>query len=223
MALLQIGTAGAGCAQLREKPLLENRFNLTQLESDIPCSKKNGAEDVWREGKFICLRGSSDESHAKRFMSLSPKQGDVVFASGPGGEIVPAMKIGDVIWNENLDVVVDDLCVSSCAYFIALGGKRLHLVGNGILGFHGGPIDPDTVDKSVRLTAEGRANLIRENAAFREFFKRRGLDISITFDVPAKLRDKGIDWKSTMWVRKGRELENYGFGGLVECSGTGCQ
>jgi hypothetical protein len=177
----------------------------------------------YRVGRVICLRGRIDQSFSRAFFQLSPRPGDVVVTSGPGGDIAAAMDIGDLVYRDNLLVVVDRICVSSCAYFIALGGKRLAMTSGGMLGFHGGPVSEKSIMDNPTATASEKAKLLADSKRFAEFFKSRGLDISITYEVPPTFQGQNVDWTTNMWVRSAKELPRFGFHGVVYCAGgVGC-
>lgn len=177
---------------------------------------------AYRVGNVICLRGEINQKLKEQFFSLLPRRGDTIVSSGPGGDIAAAMDIGDSIYkNDNL-VIIDDLCGSSCAYFIALGSRRLALYDNGLLGFHGGPIPETEILKIPNITQTDQKKIIYDNERFRRFFSKRGIDIRITNEIPDTMRSDGTDWKSSMWVRWPDELASFGFNGVVFCSGKYC-
>lgn len=177
----------------------------------------------YRVGDVICLRGRIDQAFSRAFFQLSPRPGDVVVTSGPGGDIAAAMDIGDLVRRDDLLVVVDRICVSSCAYFVALGGKRLAMTSGGMLGFHGGPAPEKAIMDNPNSTASDKVRLLADNKRFAEFFKSRGLDISITYDVPPGFKGQDVDWTMNMWIRSAKELPSFGFHGVVYCAGgAGC-
>jgi hypothetical protein len=185
--------------------------------------KTHNPSNVYRIENIICMKGEIKASLRDDFFKLSPRQGDIIVASGPGGDIAAAMDIGDFIYNHDLPVVIDDLCGSSCAYFIALGGRRLAFYGDGLLGFHGGPIPVEDIMKIPNLTDQDRKKVLCDNKRFKEFFQKRGLNIIITYEAPEESRGDGTDWKTSMWVRWPDELKEFGFKGVVSCSGNYCK
>ena len=191
------------------------------IEAVEACASDVSGLPVYRVGHAVCIRGQTDAALAKSFLRLRPTAADIVVASGPGGEITPAMDIGDYIYRHGLTTVVDQPCVSSCAYFIALGGHRLIFVGDGILGFHGGPVPEGDILKNDRFDAKTKQSLIQENRRFAQFFRRRNIDLKLTYDVPESLK-KQTDWAETMWTRSAEELRRYGVKSIVYCSGLSC-
>lgn len=191
------------------------------LESSQACPDRNSSTPH-KVGKVICLRGQITQKTRKAFLDLSPQRGDVVVTSGPGGDIAAAMDIGDFIYKYDLFTVVDDLCGSSCAYFIALGGRRLALIDNGLLGFHGGPVPEEKIMSLPGISQKDRIKILFDNARFRQFFDARGVHIAITFTPPESLKDDPTDWTTSMWVRTPDELPKFGFDRVVFCSAKYC-
>jgi hypothetical protein len=191
-------------------------------ESSKKCADKSVTEP-YRSGNVICLRGEINQKLKNGFFKLLPKRGDVVVSSGPGGDISAAMDIGDFIYENDILVVIDDLCGSSCSYFIALGGRRLALYDNGLLGFHGGPIPKTDIMKIPNITKNDRKKVLYDNNRFKKFFTKRNIEIRITNEIPKNLVEDGADWKSSMWVRWPDEMQSFGFEGIVFCSGKYCK
>ena len=133
------------------------------------------------------------------------------------------MDIGDFIHKDDILVIIDDLCGSSCTYFVALGGRRLALYDSGLLGFHGGPIPKKDIMEIPNITKKDRKKVIYDNERFKNFFLKRGIEIRITNQVPEQLVNDGTDWKSSMWVRWPDELQLFGFKGVIFCSGKYCK
>ena len=204
-------------------PSRANQDSVSEASAACKPTSANPNELVRRVGNVICLKGAITAASRDHFFSLSPRDGDIIVASGPGGDIAAAMDIGDFIYEHDLLVIVDDLCGSSCSYFIALGGKRLAIYGNGLLGFHGGPIPKEEIKKIPDISAKNRKKVIADNRRFSKFFGRRKLDIRITYEIPEASKEDGTDWKTSMWVRWPTELANFGFMGLISCSGTYCK
>ena len=195
----------------------------TAVESSSKLCADRNISKVFRVGRVICLRGEINQKLKDDFFKLSPHRDDIIVSSGPGGDIAAAMDIGDFIYENNVLVIIDDLCGSSCAYFIALGGRQLALYDSGLLGFHGGPIPKKDIMKIQNITKNDRKKIIYDNKRFKNFFDKRGLQIRITNEIPDSMMDGETDWKSNMWVRWPEELKSFGFNGVVFCSGKYCK
>lgn len=210
------------CHDVQARPSHSNaqETRVLALEAVEACSIADQSEP-YRRGRFLCLRGYIDQSYRDGFLALMPEKGDVVVASGVGGEADAAMDIGDVIFDKDILVVVDAPCASSCAYFLALGSKSLAFVGEGLLGFHGGPIPEDDILQRQDISSEAKIKLLATGHRFRKFFERRGHDISITNKIPEGY-ERDEDWRSTMWVRLPPELPAFGVRSVVLCDGSFC-
>lgn len=57
--------------------------------------------------------------------------------SSPGGSVTEAISMARWVYARGIDVVVYGPCFSSCANYIFPAGKEKHIVGSGILGWHG--------------------------------------------------------------------------------------
>ena len=175
-----------------------------------------------RQGNVICLSGPVDEAYFERFTSLQPRPEDVVVVQGAGGLASQAMDVGDRLWSMGNLVVVDDFCGSSCAYFIALGAKRLALTKSGALAFHGGPPSEQKIIDDPKLDETSKAKAISDVRRFVEFFRASNIRVEITNDAPQELRDRGLDWSKSMWFRKGSDLKSYGLESLIYCDSSMC-
>lgn len=54
-----------------------------------------------------------------------------------GGNAEEAMLIGNQIIDQNLNLIVDGYCLSSCANYVFLAAPKKTLLGDSVLGFHG--------------------------------------------------------------------------------------
>jgi hypothetical protein len=54
-----------------------------------------------------------------------------------GGDVVAAMKIADQVFDRQLDVTVEDYCLSACANYIFAAGKHKAISEGSIVGWHG--------------------------------------------------------------------------------------
>lgn len=86
--------------------------------------------------KSLHLTGGTDMQQViAAHSALTTREVDVVYMSGPGGELRAGLKLGAVLSRHNIHVVVSSgtRCMSACA-FAALGGKTMTIRGE--LGFH---------------------------------------------------------------------------------------
>ena len=198
------------------KYVKESKFYCEQTTSDYAETKE------YRNGNFICLTGPIDRDFYLRYMELSPKPTDIVVVRSGGGEIGSAMDVGDQLWRMGNLVIVDNICGSACAYFIALGSRRLAFTRAGVLGFHGGPMSAEAILADDNLDTAAKSIALAGSERFQDFFAKRGVDISITTDVPESLKNDIVDWHKVMWIRTAEELKRYGFHNVLYCDSSYC-
>ncbi len=56
----------------------------------------------------------------------------------PGGSVIEGMKIGEIIRDRALSVIVYDYCLSACANYFATAAEDLFVMDGAFVGFHGG-------------------------------------------------------------------------------------
>jgi hypothetical protein len=75
-----------------------------------------------------------------------------------GGDGLAALAFGILIHRHHWDVVVTDLCASSCANFIFPAGKRKYLNRDSMLLFHGGPYQANLLEMAEKFDQESTMN-----------------------------------------------------------------
>jgi hypothetical protein len=97
----------------------------------------------------------------------------------PGGDVRAGMIFGDWVDARGLDVVVVDYCVSSCANYVFMAGKRKLVLPGGVVAWHGDAHQRDLGVEIERLGAEPRAVLHADLDLVRakedRFFARLGV------------------------------------------------
>ncbi|MFB6285349.1 MAG: hypothetical protein ABEK03_02060 [Candidatus Bipolaricaulia bacterium] len=61
---------------------------------------------------------------------------DTLVITSQGGRVAPGVRIGELVLQEKLDVIVERYCLSSCANYIFLASQP-KVIRQGIVGFHG--------------------------------------------------------------------------------------
>lgn len=84
----------------------------------------------------LVFRGSIGNGSFQKMKSMLDDQVRTLIITSPGGEVEPAIRMGELVLAHNLDVVAERYCLSSCANYIFLAGKH-KFIRNGIVGFHG--------------------------------------------------------------------------------------
>jgi hypothetical protein len=186
------------------------------------CASKPYETAPTRVGDVICLKSAHlDDATRKGFFDLSPKAGDVIEVDDLGGNLDMAMDIGDFIYEHDNLVVVDGVCFSACANHLALGAKRLAIIHNGTLSFHIGPPTDQMILK--RIPFANQAEWIRVSRREFNFFKRRGINPSITFRPPEHDWNRTEEyWWTHGWNYSVQEMRSFGVKTVVYCDGISC-
>lgn len=81
------------------------------------------------------------EINKKSYLEISQflkKGGKRIIINSGGGDTRYGQKIGMEFFDNDVTLIVDKYCLSSCANYLFLGAKEKLIQPNGILGFHGG-------------------------------------------------------------------------------------
>ncbi len=77
-----------------------------------------------REGSFEQMRTKLDD------------RVDTLVITSRGGRVASGVRMGKLVLEQNLDVVVERYCLSSCANYVFLAGAQ-KTIRDGVVGFHG--------------------------------------------------------------------------------------
>lgn len=182
----------------------------------------------------IQLKGSIGREDYEAYLAVAaPGYARVVLKSG-GGEPAVALRIAEDIARRDVTVEVAGPCLSSCANYLALAGRRLVVKQGGVLGWHGSL--PSPVEGRARLEAEGLpAALVDTYAAWltdfkareRAFYEKAGVDYRLLQDsIDILAEDKvapeagysfdevtgaySVTRSAAMWIPTPDVLERYG-------------
>ncbi len=92
------------------------------------------------EGSTIVFDGDIEDSTYRDFLvAVRGKEGQItaIRINSPGGITDQGMLIGEWIFDHELDVIVEELCFSSCANYIFTAGKNKIIGKDAIVGWHG--------------------------------------------------------------------------------------
>jgi ATP-dependent protease ClpP protease subunit len=139
----------------------------------------------------IRFEGYIEESDIARFDEIMNKDIDTLIVRSGGGDVLAAIPIAEKIQKKNMDIVVDGLCVSSCADYFFIAAKRKKVSPNSLVLLHGGitaKLEHDS-EKMIEEMAGLGAKLEqvelymkrwREGAKKeQEIYKNAGVDIAL--------------------------------------------
>lgn len=105
-------------------------YSYPTLEKDEP--------KVFSSGEKIFYSGDVSESGLKKVHDLSNANTTTLVINSRGGDIVPGMKLGELVFDKKWNVQVQDYCFSSCANYVFPAGSTKYLSKGSQLGWHGG-------------------------------------------------------------------------------------
>lgn len=86
--------------------------------------------------KTLAFRGPILPGSYEEMKDMLDAQVRTLVVTSVGGEVEPAIRMGKLIWERKLNVVVQHYCLSSCANYLFLAGYK-KIIKEGIVGFHG--------------------------------------------------------------------------------------
>jgi len=106
----------------------------------------------------ISFRGGDiDSSSLKSFTELVDHRTDTLILTSRGGDVDAAIGMGREIHGRGISVVVRGYCVSSCANYLFLSGRRRIIEPNSFVGFHGTVTSMDIERLIARIKSSGEA------------------------------------------------------------------
>jgi ATP-dependent protease ClpP protease subunit len=88
--------------------------------------------------RTLHLQGRIQAGDDIAFRQAVTDQVDTVVVNSGGGDVIPALRMAEVIRARKLRVVVDGACVSSCANYLFVAGLRQEVRPNSVVLWHGG-------------------------------------------------------------------------------------
>jgi ATP-dependent protease ClpP protease subunit len=85
------------------------------------------------------------------FQRAITDQVDTVVVNSGGGDVIPALKMAELIRARGLRVVVDGACVSSCANYLFVAGRNQEVRQDSVVLWHGGVTDAAITDMTSAL------------------------------------------------------------------------
>lgn len=174
------------------------------------------------DNKTLYFRGAIDEYEFKRFNSFFHKKINNFVVNSLGGDIKQAVLIAQVLSKNNIKVIVDGVCGSSCSNYFFVSGKQREIKKNSFLLYHGGLNDGtftmiDTGSLPVPsnfMELLSYANMYKNSKEYngfkdreRQLYKNAGVDLAIIKTSREKLQGE----KYHFWSPNKDTLNKYGF------------
>lgn len=175
----------------------------------------------------IRFRGPIESGEFERFRQVFSETTEEIIVSSRGGVTGEALKIAEVLASRPVKIVVENVCLSSCAnYLFVAGGERE--IRRGIVGFHGNVqacflgkkreayiarlksqgLDEASIKKTLAETEEEariEKTLLDKRGISQEFF-----EIACSED-----KGSGKGGRFEFWLPKKATFEKYGFKKIV--------
>lgn len=119
------------------------------------------AEISTRAGTMIYDGIINQESYNlfRRIVATSDTSIDTIQITSYGGESSSSQKMGHWVYDNDIDVIVEDFCFSACANYIFTAGRNKEIMADSIVGWHGSNLLSEyrarelgiSVDEQLRL------------------------------------------------------------------------
>lgn len=182
----------------------------------------------------IRLDGQIDRDSYDDYIKIAKGGYKEVLLNSGGGYPSITLAIAEDIVRRGPIIVVDGVCISSCANYLALAGSKLVIKCGSVVGWHGGL--GSVVDESAAMRASGIPNSVVDGYAkwlseFKrkeaEFFRAVEVDASILSDSIGVIERSGtkpepsftIDevtgeysytTSTSLWIPEIADIESYG-------------
>ena len=84
----------------------------------------------------LSFKGGINEDELEKFNQNFNSNIKKIIVDSGGGLADAGLSIGEIIAKSNIDIVVQGVCMSSCANYLFTAGKN-KIINNGVVGFHG--------------------------------------------------------------------------------------
>lgn len=120
------------------------------------------------EGSTVVMEGGLNDGFYERFLSLVRGQDHEITTlrvSSGGGFTHEGIKLGTWIVENDVDVVVDRLCFSSCANYIFTAGRNKTILADSIVGWHGSAQQYEYIARGLGVTIEELLGVVYDERA----------------------------------------------------------
>lgn len=181
---------------------------------------------IYAKGNTLYFDGKIDEDTDTVVIALIRKNNiRTISINSIGGAIVPAMKIGLVIYQKKIDVEIRSVCASACANYIFAAGKNKKLAPDSYLLWHGSAHSPKaefTIDysqeKITRKQFFSAPEFIAMKKMERDFYHTIGVQYKIGF-CPQRLKDYHRRFPEKWFSYSEKDLKAFGVNNIFYSEG----
>jgi hypothetical protein len=103
-------------------------------------SGKNVFASYDEKDQALCFQGLINKVSATQAIEiLKSKPVKTLVISSPGGSVLYALDMAEYIQAKKIDIVINRVCVSSCANYLFLAARYKYVTEGSFVGWHGGP------------------------------------------------------------------------------------
>jgi hypothetical protein len=160
-------------------------------------SQMTGDAQVRIAGASAVYRGEMTQEGLDMLKKLADSEVlDTLVVDSAGGEIVVGMDFGNWVIERQLNVVVDGVCLSSCANYIFTAGRKKSILPGSVVAWHGSARQPGLLDQ-MHATAE-------------KGIKARKLPPGKEAEELVRVRQANVDYLTDAIVKQGEFFHRVG-------------
>lgn len=129
----------------------------------------------------IYYKGETSKKSVEEFEKLlvsSRNQIDTLVINSEGGDVMAGLHLGGLVHEYQLNVVVRELCASSCANYVLTASPHVLVEEQAVIGWHGGSLQPLYVP--MEQPPEVASYIAKWQTAERQFFDIINVEQAVT-------------------------------------------
>ncbi|RQW64977.1 ATP-dependent Clp protease proteolytic subunit [Vibrio viridaestus] len=150
------------------------------MKSLNPIENPN-VEKIYIQQNLLYLTGDISDQSVGKVMTMieaSKQKVRTIVVNSLGGDLKAGIKLGSWIYNNNISLIVNGFCASSCANYLFTAAKTVHITHNSVVMWHGGATQESLLaDPTNKDEVKWYFDLIKLET---EFFQRIGVQQLIT-------------------------------------------
>lgn len=174
-----IGTAFSETYKGTKKTKSLENYSFADITLLADKCKSTGEVIRLKNKTVLCISGKIKMSDIS-WDSINTRKFDMAFVnSSSGGSVLAAIKLGRIIFDQSLPVLVSGICLSSCANYLIPASSEIRVFENSYVGFHGTPSRSEK--EYLKQFQSYPPDVIEERKAF--FRKNTYTEIDYFFDI----------------------------------------
>lgn len=104
---------------------------MAECDAAAPLNEQTQQDDVYYKG---VISTNNNQQFFKSLLGQTPRR---LLISSSGGEVMAGIELGNWVHEKKLDVVVEDICLSSCANYVFTAGVNKLIRPGAVVAWHG--------------------------------------------------------------------------------------